>query len=367
LKGKPLAAACIATLCVILTLGLWPFHAPRNAVAWLPSSNGLRFGGEGTAVSVGEIPLGSQPEAPCSVEIWAQPAQRWTSGALIAFYTSRDGAQFTLRQSLTDLELRHGGARDRPQPAAPGLYVNEVFRSMRPVFLTVSSGPRGTAVYVDGLLARKSPRFRIAAADCSGRLILGTSAVRDEGWPGTLRGAAVYHSEIQPEEAMRHFQTWTRNGRPELAGNEACIALYLFSERRGEWARGQVPAGPELIIPKRFEIQDQAFLEPFWSEFELSRSYGGSVVKNIVGFIPLGFFFYAWLSGKASTRRAAWIATLLGTFVSITIEVLQTYIPTRSSGTTDILTNTFGTWLGVIVAGRLIPLARKGWRGSLHT
>jgi hypothetical protein len=359
LTGKPLAAMCLGALCVILTLGLWPFHAPGNAVAWPPSANGLLFGGDGAVVSAGDLPAGPQPEAPCTLEVWAQAAQPDAAGALIAFYHPSDGSQFALRQSLTDLELRYGGARSRPGPA---LYVDEVFRPKRTVFLTVSSGLHGTTVYVDGVPARKAPRFRIAARDCSGRLILGGSAVHSQGWAGALRGVAVYRSETTPGDAMRRFQSWTRNGRPRLSGGEACVALYPFDERQGEWARSEVLAGPDLLIPERYEIQDQVLLEPFWNEFDVSWSYFSDVLKNIVGFIPLGFLFYAWLSRRSATRRPVLTAVLLGTLVSITIEVLQTFLPTRSSGTTDILTNTLGTWLGVAVSAKSGARLWKRWR-----
>jgi hypothetical protein len=67
LTGKPLAALCAATLGVVLTLGLWPFTAPRNAVAWIPGSNGLLFGDPGTAVSRPDFPLTAPREAPCSL------------------------------------------------------------------------------------------------------------------------------------------------------------------------------------------------------------------------------------------------------------------------------------------------------------
>ncbi len=76
--------------------------------------------------------------------------------------------------------------------------------------------------------------------------------------------------------------------------------------------------------------------------------YTLGVAKNIAGLIPLGFCVYAWLLGRTFPRPAAWMTTILGCMVGITIEVLPGYLPTRQSGTTDILTNTFGTWLGVV-------------------
>jgi len=146
-----------------------------------------------------------------------------------------------------------------------------------------------------------------------------------------------------------HYRTWTATGRPEIAESEACVGLYLFTERHGQRVHNQIANGEDLLIPARYTIEEKTFLMPFWDEFAISRSYGKSVLKTIVGLVPMGFVLYAWFGARIAPRRAAWIVTLLGAFTSITIEVLQAYLPTRQSGTSDILTNTLGTWLGLML------------------
>jgi hypothetical protein len=299
-------------------------------------------------VSAGEVRLTVPNESACSVEIWVQAARRHDSSTLLAFYSRRNPIQFALRQSEGDVVLQRNGLPGQKGARSGNLHIDNVFRSMRLVLLTISSGAKGTAVYVDGVLAIASDRFRVTASDCTGRLVVGTSPVNVDQWTGVLRGLAIYHSYLTTQQVFRHYKTWTTKERPEVAGGERCAALYLFTESRGNRVQNRMGAGCDLLIPEQYLIQDEILLKPFWREFALSWGYWKSVLKNIVGLVPLGFFFYSWVSGRTSARRAAWITTILGGIVSVTIEVLQAQLPTRQSGTTDILTNTFGTWLGVV-------------------
>jgi len=83
-----------------------------------------------------------------------------------------------------------------------------------------------------------------------------------------------------------------------------------------------------------------------WDEFQPSWSYWKNVMINIGGFVPLGFFFCAYLVSVRRMNRAVLATIVLGGVVSLTIEVLQAFLPTRDSGMTDLITNTLGTVIG---------------------
>jgi len=51
IRAKLLRAICACVLLGMLVAGVWPFHAPRNAVSWLGTGSGLVFGKHGSIVS----------------------------------------------------------------------------------------------------------------------------------------------------------------------------------------------------------------------------------------------------------------------------------------------------------------------------
>jgi VanZ family protein len=343
-----LAIICVAVLCITLTLGLWPFHAPRNDVAWLKDHAGLRFGRVSTVFSSSAFQSASPNSPGASMEIWLQPGLIWDSNTFLSLYSSKTPLHFSLRQSQTDLLLQTPGQDDHDHTTLAKLYVAEVFRKLQPVFITITSGERGTVVYLDGVPVKTAPQFRISAKAFTGRLIVGDSPGQTDSWSGRFLGLAMYHRELMEPQVLRNYAAWKRNGRPELTMDERNVALYLFDEHTGSVVRDKAGSGVDLYIPKTYAVVDQIFLEPFWTEFGMTRSYFGAAFKNIVGFIPFGFCFYAYITTVFSIQRATLLTVALGTAVSLTIEILQAYLPTRDSGTTDLITNTLGAWIGVV-------------------
>jgi VanZ like family/Concanavalin A-like lectin/glucanases superfamily len=346
-----LGILCLLVLCITLSLGLWPFHSPENDVTWLGSHNGLRFGRFSTVISSAVFWTASPGDTGSgSMEVWLQPTHIWQTGTLFAIHCAERHYLFSMRQVLTNLVLRSDVQR-----RAAGFAVPEVFRRKGPLFLTVTSSQRGTSVYIGGTPTRN---MQLSPVDLAGRLILGDAPQEEDSWSGTLLGLAIYRQELTAAQVLQHYRTWTQRGRPEIAAVERCAALYLFDERAGSVAHSRIQPGVDLQIPTRYLVLDKKVLEPFWEEFSMSRSYWSAALKNIVGFLPLGFVFYAWLSQRI--RRDAVVTVLSGTLVSLIIEVCQAFLPTRDSGTTDLITNTLGTYLGVLLYQAISP--RMGTR-----
>jgi glycopeptide antibiotics resistance protein len=80
-----------------------------------------------------------------------------------------------------------------------------------------------------------------------------------------------------------------------------------------------------------------------------TRNFWIDLGVNVVGFMPVGFVFFAYFSSVKRIGHPAVTVILLGLLMSFTIETLQWYLPNRDSGMTDLFTNTSGTALGVLL------------------
>jgi len=346
--SRLLGPACIGVVVVILCLGLWPFHAPRNQIRWARNGRGVAYGSFGTILGTGSFGAGRSGAG--TIEIWVQP-DRWTFSTMLSLYNSRERKLFRLRQSLDALIVEP----DADQSVQ--LYVRrallEPLLRRKPVLISVTTGPDGCYVYLDGRLSRATSQVLVPADTFDRVLIVGDSPWQTDSFRGTISGLAIYDGELTAAQVSRHYQSWMLAGHPDLQIEDRNLALYLFDEHAGHVIHNRVSAAGDLLIPDRYTIVDKMALQPFWTEFELSRSYWSGNLKNIVGFLPVGFFFYAYFVVRRPIGRPVLVTVALGALLSLTIEVFQAFLPSRDSGTTDIITNTIGTWLGALLYGRL--------------
>jgi VanZ family protein len=90
----------------------------------------------------------------------------------------------------------------------------------------------------------------------------------------------------------------------------------------------------------------------YWTGFDLAA--------NVLGYAPLGFllalsFLRRGRRGDAShvSARAIGVATLVGAALSLLMEVLQNYLPSRVPSNVDFALNALGTLIGAVAAGAL--------------
>lgn len=72
------------------------------------------------------------------------------------------------------------------------------------------------------------------------------------------------------------------------------------------------------------------------------------IITNLIGYIPLGaLVFGALVRSEVRIRPAVVLACVAGTGLSLTMELVQNFLPHRVSSNVDLGTNTLGTFAGV--------------------
>jgi VanZ family protein len=349
--ARLVGALCACVLCGILVAGLWPFHVPGNQVKWRENDDGLDFGRYGSVLSTGTFPGSTlNDESAGSIEIWLEPRFLGSKHTILSFDGSdHPGAPFSLHQYNDALVLHQHNVDSHGTARTAGFRVDNMFREKRPVFLTIALGKQNTLVYLDGSLLKAFPIRGTSTNNLTGRLVVANSPGIDDSWSGQILGLVIYHRQLTAAQVAQHYEGWTKNQRPALAQDDAPVALYLFNEHAGDIVHNQLDPETDLVIPKRYFVLHSAFLRSPWREYHPSWSYWKDVGINIAGFIPMGFCVVAYFSSVRTMERAAAATIVLGFVTSLTIETLQAFLPTRDSGMTDLITNTLGTAIGVIL------------------
>lgn len=114
-----------------------------------------------------------------------------------------------------------------------------------------------------------------------------------------------------------------------------CLVVYASLYPFGEWRN-------QGIVPLHFLT---APLPKYWTGFDVG--------VNLLGYMPLGFLLAL---AALRSRRVSWavsVAVLGASLLSLTMETLQTFLPSRVASNVDFALNTLGAWLGACCAWAL--------------
>jgi len=99
----------------------------------------------------------------------------------------------------------------------------------------------------------------------------------------------------------------------------------------------------------------------FWAVLTspLGLTYTGfDALSNLLAYFPFGMLLALTLRTYFGSERSVLLATLLAMALSVTMEYLQMYLPSRTSSNADILANSFGALGGALLA---VSIAERAW------
>ena len=356
-KSFLLDIICLIITLVILISGLWPFNfISGNKVEWLRDMNGIRFYGQGIVFS--QEPLVIQKavskNASVTIELLVRPHKEsnHTVTSILTLY-DRDREQLIFGQWETHLVIRVPASADYSNKCYHEIVISNALTKNVTHFLTVVLEKGTTNIYVDGKLEKSVPHYSLFPEDhkFSGYLLLGNSPEGKHSWYGDIQGLALYDRILSSKEACDHYTAWQKGDDIRPSEENKPIALYMFDEHRGEQIRDQSSHRNHLWMPASFYPLRRTILGLPQKAYWFSSSNLTDVTINILGFVPFGVFFSAWLllAKKYSVLCSYSITILLGFCLSLGIELVQVYLPARDSSLFDVFSNTIGTIAGVLL------------------
>ena len=230
----------------------------------------------------------------------------------------------------------------------------EVFKKGEKTWLAIVYDGDSLYIYKDGKIKnrRQVGTLNFSNWDASYPLVIGSEANGSSSWSGNLWSVSIYDMAF-PEEKIKNFSMTSVMPFDETYGNIDVKPLihYSFKESRGTAVRDAGKGRPaDLFIPVYYKPFKRPILEKTRTvsgEYRFDRS---DILINIIGFMPFGFLLSACLTEKRLPFMAVMILCVSAGFaISLTIEILQVFLPTRSSDMMDLITNTLGTGLGCVI------------------
>lgn len=368
---KGLVGLSVAVLFGILFFGLWPKEFNfSNHVTWITEQPGIRFSGYGIAYTdpIKElIKGGDSGENSFSIEIVLKPAGYHEDGFhfILSLHNGKDSNQLLVGQWQSSIIVMNGDDYNhRRRTKRIAVKLAEVSPITR--FVTITTGKHGTSIYLDGQNIRTQKDLTLKVPEGGkARLLLGNSVYGKHSWKGDIYGVAFYRHTLADQNVATHFDNWGKHRNFLFAMKYKPVMLYLFDEKGVKRAFDHAGGTYDLNIPSRMQILDRKILSLTREQLNFDSGFILDIIINLIGFIPLGFFLNATFVkiGGFFEKYTLLITVVLCFTVSLAIEILQAWMPLRSSDPLDLLFNTLGAVVGIMLYRFLLTIRGSSARG----
>lgn len=348
---KSLAGLSIAILFIILFFGLRPKDFTfSNNVNWIADQPGIQFSKYGIAYTKDFIESSGNN---FSIVIALKPLSYGEDGfnLILTLDNGKDSDQLIIGQWRSWIIIMNGDDYAHKR-GAKRLTINIASPTPIKRLITVTTGLEGSRAYMDGHLvhAEKDLVLKIPDGDNT-RLLLGNSVYGKHSWKGDIYGLAFFKRTLTDDDALRHFNAWSKNQNFSFAKESIPVVLYEFDGENDLKVFDHSGGNLHLEIPMRMQILKKDILSWKWSRLTFNKNLIQDMIINFIGFMPFGFFLFAFFGklGGVFEKHDLLLTIGIGFMVSLMIEIVQAWMPSRSSQLIDLMLNTLGTCLGAFI------------------
>jgi len=344
------------TVVALFVAGLYPFNfIPNNEVSWLQGETGIVFQGHGEAYSTSTLNFfnTSDPLAPVSVEfiVSSFEGSRRSIETLFTVASSSEES-FALERWTEDLVVAGWFQNKQGEISFQRLFCGQVFGTRAQQFVAVTSGPAGVSVYVQAIEQRHYPDLSLVARNLRGTILIGQAPGGHQEWRGIVSGLAFSPVSLNPNEIQQRVSFWRHGDFYGLLESDPESLIYAFQEGRGPDIHALGGFGPVLRMPQSLHALTPAIVK---APARRDLADWSDIAVNVLGFIPFGALVcvYAALGGRGAGLRIVLFTVAVGFTISVSIELLQVFLPSRDSSLLDVMMNTLGTWIGACFGTKL--------------
>ena len=364
----------LATILGILVFGLWPigYNIP-NSIKIIDNGAGVYFDGSKGRLKLRTGGIIYTPERLTGLNVDYNENQEFTlelwiglplngsngSGWILTFCDERYMPNLLIGQRNLNLVIRSYISQSGRKTQYSEIVAEGFFKTKENILLTMTSKQHVLCLYKDALLIqqyRDSNLFLNKMLSHTAYLTIGNKPNPSDPWTGTILGLSVRKIAMPQDEVIKSHKIWTTSKyseENELRDN--LVLKYNFNKMSSDKIVDLSGHENNLIIPKYYNIKKGPLNTESYRKIDRR-----DLIINIIGFIPLGFllslrmFSYKFSSIIISISFVVIFCFLL----SFLIEFIQGYLPTRSSSYLDLICNTIGAIIGVILAGLYFKIAQ---------
>ena len=345
-----LAVVVVITLAAGVDPKGYRFH---NEVERLPDGPGLRFGRFGrvhTEPFVTPEQAAVFNDAGFTLEIALAFTNNPSGGYrfLASFHAGEDWDQLVIGQWHQHFIVMNGDDYSHRR-RLPRISADASAHSNGPILLTITTGARGTRLYIDGKMAATMDglRLTIPAAPDRGRLVLGNSVHANNPWHGDVLGFVAFRGTLAADQVASHYVHWRDAGNFNFGKGADPHLLFTFEAHAVDRELNRGSAKADLNIPPRLVALGSRALATNSIHGAADESLMQDMIVNLVGFMPFGFALaFVLVAPGRSIGMLILRVTATGFIFSLSIELAQAWLPSRDSSLLDLTLNTGGALLG---------------------